>query len=135
MKPTFTLTLTNGYPAGELNLTTEDNDAVCERAGDFVIKLPGVVAMQQLHVLTIEFATLDAFTYARKVTGWRIWDNLVLVAPLLAGEGYGDFPAVEVNQPYRWQGMMLSGATAYCGWQLALPTLPSSLTSLPDQLT
>lgn len=98
------LTLTNGYPYPYPDgLSDEEADDISEAAGGIALVLHGVKHFQWLHTVTVEFENWYYLYAADTATGWKTWDNgLVLEAPISAADGYGH-PAIIV------------GDTAYCG--------------------
>lgn len=99
------LTLQNGYP---YPYPTGISEAEAEDIADNLatLELHGVTHFEWLHTVTVEFDNVLSVLEAQAKTGWKTWDNgLVLEAPQSAADGYGH-PAI------------IARDTAYCGFIL-----------------
>lgn len=77
------LVLQNGYPFPYPdNLSEAAQEEIAAQAGGTQLVLDGVVSLQFLHTLTVEFEDSVAFHKAKALTGWRRWCENVLEAQL-----------------------------------------------------
>lgn len=96
------LRLTNGYPYPFPENPPDDDPLMLD--GNLV--LHGVRHFEWKHTVTVEFENWYYLEKATDATGWKSWDNgLVLEAPQSAADGYGH-PAIIVKD------------VAYCGFIL-----------------
>lgn len=116
LQTTFTLVLTNGYPAPYINNIDPlwENDGYADAATSINLILPGIVHFEWKYTITIEFATVELAQAAAAATGWKAWDKegRILEVESSGPEGY-DHPAIMTNQRYNDYPR-----TAFCGWQL-----------------
>lgn len=114
------LILTHGYPYPyPADATTALTDLIGESAGDFRMELEGVVMVQFMHTVTVEFKDQASFDAAQKATGWAEWSPLVLEAQYVdVNGGYGS--GVEIIVPAReFDGAVSATSTSFCNLMLS----------------
>jgi len=94
------LTLHNGYPYPyDLDISDELSESISNDCCNHQIELDGVVNLQILPTVTVEFKDEESYRKAKELTGWESWgDELVLEAP--QAEGYIGVGLV-AKVPYR----------------------------------
>ena len=108
------LILRNAYPYPyPSNVTWGKEGAIAETAGDHTVVIEGVIGLEILHTITVEFENYEAFSKAKELTGWDHWDSLVLEAAPVDGYLLG----VAIRQPYSCAGVETEW-TEYAGFML-----------------
>lgn len=94
------LIMHNGYPYPyEIDLSDGVSESISEDCCHHQIVLSGVVHLQILHTVTIEFKDEESHRKAKELTGWKDWgDKWVLEAP--RADGYIGIGLV-AKVPYR----------------------------------
>jgi hypothetical protein len=101
------LILQNGYPYPyPKHLTQQQEDDLADAAAGNRLEIAGVVCLQWLHSITVQFDPVgSAWTDAKNATGWEVESAFVLEAKTSTEDGY-DHPAIVVRN------------MAYCGFML-----------------
>jgi hypothetical protein len=103
------LLLRNRYPFPyPQNLPTSENDQICDAANKHWLRIDGIVGIEWLHDLSIEFEGLGPMLGAQQITGWKRAGNYGyhLHAQTSRNEGYDNHPAI-ITKQFAWCGFML----------------------------
>lgn len=103
--------LTNHYPFPyPESASQEEQERLSGEAGGGDLVIEGVIDVQVLHTITVEFRDWGHYSLAKDRTGWKEWgnDTLTLEAPQSAEDGYHHFPAIITNNDTAWCGYILS---------------------------
>lgn len=112
------LILTNRYPYPyPENVSVEGGERISSEATDYDLTLDGVIHVQQLHTLTVEFLDEGHMAEAVERTGWERWgtepNRFILEAKTSKEDGYDNHPAIIVRNE-AWCGLILkSDATTH----------------------